>query len=66
MEETRNMQAHNIEKKLVITSGKRNRGRGNIRVGDKNIIGLYEIMCVKLLKILKHTEIFKVIQILKK
>ena len=35
------------------------RGRGNIGVGEKKkvIMGLYEIICVKLLKIVKHCRI---------
>lgn len=60
------MQAHNMENKPVITSGRRNQGRGNIRFGYKTIVGLYKIICAKLLKIVKHREILKVIQILKK
>ena len=44
----------------MVTSGVRVReqGRDNIRVGEKGVImGLYEIMCVKLLKIVKHYRI---------
>ena len=47
-----------IENKLVFTSGERDVGRGNMGVGKKGvIIGLCEIMCVKLLKIVKHYRI---------
>ena len=42
----------------MVTNGERKRVRGNTRVGEKKIIiGLYEIMCVKLLKIEKHYRI---------
>ena len=37
-----------IENKLVVTSGEREEGRGNIGVGEKRVIGLYEIICVQL------------------
>ena len=45
-----------IENKLVVTSEERDGGRSNTRVGKSKrvIMGLYEIMCVKLLKIVKH------------
>ena len=45
-----------IENKLVVTSGKRKRSRVNSRTMDKKevIMGLYEIVCVKFLKIVKH------------
>ena len=47
-----------IENKLVVTSGEREVGRSNIGVGGKRVImGLYEIMHVKLLKIVKHYRI---------
>ena len=47
--------------KLVVASGEREGGRGNTGVGDKKrvIMGLYETMCLKLLKIVKHYRIFK-------
>lgn len=46
-----------LENKPVITSGEREVGRENTGVeGKKVIIGLYEIMCVKLWKIIKHVE----------
>ena len=47
------------ENKLVVTSGEREGGRGNIGLGDKKgvIMGLYEITCVKLLKTVKHYRI---------
>ena len=37
-----------IENKLVVTSGEREEGRGNIGVGEKRVIGLYEIICVNM------------------
>ena len=47
---TKKKQTRDLENKLVVTSGDREGGRGNIGVEDlkkKFIIGLYEIMCVK-------------------
>ena len=44
----------------MVTSGVRvrERGRGNIGVGEKGVImGLYEIMCVNVLKTVKHYRI---------
>ena len=48
-----------IENKPVVTSGKRKRSRVNSRTTDKKevIMGLYEIMCVKLWEIVKHYRI---------
>ena len=46
---TKKKQTQDLENKLVVTSGDREGGQGNIGVGDekKFIIGLYEIMCVR-------------------
>ena len=42
----------------MVTNGERGGRRGNIEVREKRLImGLYEIMCVKLLKIIKHYRI---------
>ena len=42
---------------LVLTSGEREAGRGNTGVrGGRVITGLYEIMCVKLLKTVNTIE----------
>ena len=47
-----------IENEPVVTNGERGGRRGNIEVREKRLImGLYEIMCVKLLKIIKHYRI---------
>ena len=44
----------------MVTSGEREGGRGNIGVGGKkDIMGLYEIMWVKLLVIAKHYSILR-------
>ena len=58
---TENSRLTDTENKLVVTSGEREGGRGNTGVGDKKrvIMGLYETMCLKLLKIVKHYRIFK-------
>ena len=50
-----------IENKLVVTSGKRKRSKVNSSTVDKKEVtmGLYEIMCVKLLKIVRHYRILK-------
>ena len=44
------------ENKLVVTSGEGGGRKGNIGVGGgkRVIMELYEIMCVKFLKIIKH------------
>ena len=49
MNKTKKKQTQDLENKLVVTSGDREGGQGNIGVGDekKFIIGLYEIMCVR-------------------
>ena len=46
---TKKKQTQDLENKLVVTSGDREGGQGNIGVGDekKFIIELYEIMCVR-------------------
>ena len=42
----------------MFTNGEREAGRGDIEVGEKRVImGLYEITCVKLSKIVKHYRI---------
>ena len=47
-----------IKNKLVVTSGEREKRKGKKGVGEKRIIvGLYKIMCVKYLKIVKHYRI---------
>ena len=46
------------EKKLVVTSGEREGRRGITGVGEKRVIMvLYEVTCVKFLKVLKHYRI---------
>ena len=52
-------QAQNRENELVVTSGEKEGGRGNIGLmGKKRVImGLYKITCVKLLKTVKHYTI---------
>ena len=52
---TKRSRLTDIENNLVATSGE----RGNIRVGGRKRVamGLYEIMCVKLLKTVKHYRI---------
>ena len=51
---------------MVTRRGDRKVGRDKIGVGEKRIIwGLYEIMCVKLLKIVKHYRIQRIIQLIK-
>ena len=47
-----------IENKLVVTIGVKKEGQGN-RDKEKGIIntGLYEIMCMKSLKIIEHNGI---------
>ena len=50
------------QNKLVATCGEREAQRGPTVMGDKKggiFMGLYEVLCVKLLKILKHYRIFK-------
>ena len=49
MNKTKKKQTQDLENKLVVTSGDREGGQGNIGVGDekKFIIGFYEIMCVR-------------------
>lgn len=57
---TKKKQIHRyIENKLVVTSGERERGRGNTGAGgeERIIMGLYEIIYMKLLKIVKHYRI---------
>ena len=47
-----------IKNKLVVTSGEREKRKGKIGVGEKRIIvGLYKIMYVKYLTIIKHYRI---------
>ena len=48
-----------IENKPVVTSGEKEGERGNIKGRGKKrvIMGLYKIICVKLLKFLKHYRI---------
>lgn len=48
-----------LKYKLEVTSGERERGRGNTGAGgeERIIMGLYEIIYVKLLKIVKHYRI---------
>ena len=46
-----------IENKLVVTNGRGKGGRGKIGMKEKSVMGLYEIICVKLLKIVKHCPI---------
>ena len=48
-----------MENKLVVTSWERERRRGYYRGRGKKmvIMGLYEIMCLELLKIVKHYRI---------
>ena len=42
----------------MVTSGERKGRRGNIGMGGKRVIeGLYEIMCVELVKTVKHYRI---------
>ena len=45
----------------MVTSGEMEGEKGNIGVGEKKkkrvIMGLYEIMCVRLLKVVKHSRI---------
>ena len=47
------------ENKLVFTCQERKERRGNIGVegNKKSIMGLYELTCTKLLKIVKHYSI---------
>ena len=46
-----------VENKLVVTSGEREGGRGKTGVGERVIMGLREIICVKLSKIVNHYRI---------
>ena len=41
----------------MVTSGERDRGRANIGAGERIIMGLHEIRCVKVLKIVKYYRI---------
>ena len=51
---------HRIENKLVVIRGGREGGmQGQAEFIKRVIIGLYEIMCVKLLKTVKHYRIEK-------
>ena len=55
---TKTKRNHRYRQQTSGYCGERKRVRGNTRVGGKKIIiGLYEIMCVKLLKIEKHYRI---------
>ena len=59
--------ATDAEDKLVVTTAERKEGKGNVGVGRKRaIMGLYEIMCVKLLKIVKHHRILEILHSVKK
>ena len=50
-----------IKNKLVVTSGEREKRKGKIGVGEKRIIvGLYKIMYVKYLTIIKHYRILRI------
>ena len=67
MNKTTRNRLTDIKNKLVVTSGEREGGRGNIGLEGKRIImGLYEIMCVKLLKIIKHYRIERIFHSIKK
>ena len=54
----------------MVTSGEREAGRGRRGVGGRKkngvIMGLYEIICVKLLKIVKHYRTLKNLSFSKK
>ena len=45
-----------MENKLVVTNRQKKVGRGKL-VGGRIIMGLYEIICMKLLRIVKHYHI---------
>ena len=50
----------------MVTSGEREGEEGQYKDREERvIIGLYEIMCVKLLKIVKHYRIQRIIQLIK-
>ena len=50
----------------MVTSGEREGEEGQYKDREERvIIGFYEIMCVKLLKIVKHYRIQRIIQLIK-
>ena len=58
--QTKKKETHQYREQISGYQWGEGRGRGNIRVEEKRVImGLYEIMCVKLLKIVKHYIEFK-------
>ena len=53
--------------KLVVTRVEREKGRGNIGVrGERVTKGLYEIVCVKVLKTVKHYTISRIFHSIRK
>ena len=47
-------QTHIHRNQTMATSGEREVGKGNIGLGENQVIRICKIMCMKLLKILKH------------
>ena len=59
MNKTKQKQTHRYREQTSGYQWREGRGKGNTGVGEnrKVIMGLYEIMCVKLVKIIKHYRI---------
>ena len=56
MNKTKGSRLIDMENKLVVTNRQKKVGRGKM-VGGRIIMGLYEIICMKLLRIVKHYHI---------
>ena len=64
---TKRKQTHKCREQISGYQWGKEEGKGSIRVGGKRVImGLYEIMCVKLLKIVKHYRIQTIFHSIKK